>query len=124
MKHESPQIDGTALTVLQNVRKGVCLSDISTAIREVSGAVSLIGKPGCVVIKLNIVPSSVNGALVIQDDITTKIPKAPKSASLFYADSDGNLFREDPKQEELKLRTVEGGAADATSEPLRNVNAN
>lgn len=121
-KDNTPAIDGSALTVLQNVRKGQILTDISAALREVSGAVMLVGKPGCVTIKLNISPSSVGGAMVIADDISTKIPKAPKSSSLFYADKDGNLRRDDPNQIEMQLRTVDPVSPQAAQpEPLKAV---
>lgn len=120
----TPPIDGTALTVLQNTRRGEILSDLSSAIRQVAGAVTLVGKPGKVTLILNITPSQVDGALVVSDDINVKIPKAPKSASQFYTDGEGNLFRNDPKQQELKLRTVDGGAASETPEPLRKVESN
>ena len=43
-----------------------------------------------------------------------KAPKGERPASTFFADETGNLSRNPPRQQELPLRQVEGGAATTT----------
>ena len=109
-------ISGSFVAVLQNQRRGEVLNDAADAIREVTEAVQLVGKPGWVNIRLNIKPASGgDSALVVTDDVTTKVPKADKAGSIFYAGENGDLLREDPNQKTLELREVEAPA----SKPLR-----
>lgn len=115
-----PEVDGSFLKVIQNHRKGGALTDLAAALREVAGAVSLVGKPGVVILKLNLLPSKA-GAFIVVDDISTKVPKADKEGSIFYADENHNLQREDPKQQVLQLRSVEGGAVDLQPAALKKV---
>lgn len=119
----APPLDTTALTVLQNTRRGEILDELSAAIRKVSGAVELTRLPGKVTLTLNVLPSQMPGVDFL-DDIAVKIPKAKKYASHFYVDDEGNLFRTDPKQQEMNLRSHDGGAASETNQPLRKVEAN
>lgn len=114
-------MDSTALTVLQNTRRGEVLNDVGAALREVAGAVMLTGKDGKVTIELAVSKSTIDGALIITDEVKAKVPKSKKPSALFYADDDGNLLREDPKQQTLPLRTVDGGAAAEQPQTLRKV---
>lgn len=105
-----PAIDGAFLAMLQNHRKGEVLSDLAAALRLVSNAVQLTGRPGAVTFKLTVQPASKGtaGALVVLDDIGTRLPKEDKTGSIFFADEAGNLVREDPNQMTMELRMVKG----------------
>lgn len=113
-------IDGAFLSVLQQHRKGEVLSDLAEAMREVAGAVTLTGKAGTVMLKIKIRPASKGGALVVEDEVKTALPKTETQGSIFFADDKGNLLREDPNQTTLPLRTIEGGAEEKTV-PLKKV---
>lgn len=103
-----PEVDGAALAVLMEHRRGEVLSDISQALREVAGAVLLVGKSGTVTIKLKVaVAQGTRNTLVISDEITAKIPKADKQGSIFFADHNNNLVREDPDPASLPLQIVD-----------------
>lgn len=115
-----PAVDTAFSSMLQFHRGGEVISDLSEALRAVSGAVMLTGRAGSVTLKVTIKPAAKGGAMVVEDDITTKVPKADKQGSIFFADEAGNLLREDPKQFKLALRVIEG-AAPVQPEQLRKV---
>jgi hypothetical protein len=112
----SPPIDGAFLAMLQQQRRGECMNDLADAVRKLTTAVQLTGRAGDLVLKLTLRPASkgAGNALVIEDDIRLKEPKPEQPGSIFFADEDGNLLREDPRQLNMELRTVDGG-----QEPVR-----
>lgn len=104
----APEIDGAALTVLTQHRGGELMNDLSAAFREVNGQVNLVGKPGTVTVVFKISPArGVQGALVLSDDLSTKAPRVASRASIFYADAQNNLVRNDPNQHELPLKILD-----------------
>lgn len=113
-------IDGGFLATIQNHRRGEALNDWSDALRKVTEAVQTTGKGAKLTIVLAIRPASKGGALVLEDDFKTTLPKTESEGSIFFADSNGNLLREDPKQQKLPLRTIEGELPEET-QPLRQV---
>ncbi len=115
----APAIDGAFLSMLQAHRRGEALTDLAEAMRQVTEAVQLTGRPGNVTFKVNIRPASkAQGALVVEDDIVTKVPKADRQGSIFFADDHNNLLREDPRQTTLPLRTIDGGKQEE-AKPLK-----
>jgi hypothetical protein len=122
-ENSQPTIDPAFLQLMQQHRGGECLGDLSAALREVNKAVQLTGKGGSVTLKIKIAPAqNINGAVAVEDDIKTTLPSPQKGGSLFYADENGTLLREDPKQLHMELRQVTGGPADGAIE-LRKVEA-
>jgi hypothetical protein len=113
-------IDGAFLAMLQNHRRGGVLSDLAEAMREVTEAVQATGKGGVVILKMKIRPASKGGALVVEDEVKTTLPKESGEGSIFFADENHNLLREDPNQKTLPLRTVDGGKAEPEA-PLKKV---
>jgi hypothetical protein len=113
----APAVDPLFVHLMQQHRKGDCLADMSAALREVNKVVQLTGKPASVTLKIKVAPlGSVKGAVTVADDIKTSLPKQDKGASMFYANGDGTLLRDDPNQQHLDLRTVNGGAQDGAIE--------
>lgn len=106
-----PDIDSAFLAMLQMIRGGQVISDLSHAMRQVTTACRREGKPGAITLTIAFAPAGRSGALEFADDIKTKVPKSPKHSTLAFLDEDGALFRNDPNQQELPLRTIEGGAA-------------
>lgn len=117
---EAPAIDGAFLAMLQNHRRGEVLSDLAEGLRDVTDAVRETGKGGKLILEIKIRPAAKGGAMVVEDVVKTSLPKTEAEGSIFFADSDGNLLREDPNQKTLPLREIQGGAAEHT-EPLRTV---
>jgi hypothetical protein len=106
---ESPQVRPFA-AVLQEHRNGGLHSELSERLAEVVSAVRQLGKPGAVTVTLTLKPADGQGnAVVVTDEIKTKVPQPERPSGLFFADDHGNLSRRDPRQPELPLRQVRGG---------------
>ncbi len=97
--------------VLGELSAGSTLAALTEDLAQVVSAVKETGNQGEVTLKLTVKPNGEN-RVVIADKITSKIPKPERGSSLFYADDDGGLHRNDPLQEELPLRVVPGAAYD------------
>lgn len=110
-----PAINPAFISLLQQHRNGSILNDVADAVREVIEAVQLAGKAGKLTITFTMAPSGATGAIIISDDIKVTLPKLPKQESLFFADDNGQLVRNDPRQRELPLRSIQGGAVEPTS---------
>lgn len=108
MNPDKPPQDGTILTTLQGMRKGVFLADLEDSISEVVAAVRATNKAGRLTLKVEIAPASKDNAeiLRVEDDITLKLPKPAKGASIFYPDEANRLHRHDPGQRELEFKTL------------------
>lgn len=115
----APAIDGAFVSLLQIHRHGEALTDAAEAMRLVTAAVRATNRPGSFTIKMVVRPASKGkaGALVVEDEIKTTLPKSDKEGSIFFADDKNNLRREDPNQMKLQLRTVDGG--EKTTVPAR-----
>jgi len=114
-----PNVDSAFMSLLQQHRHGEILSDLSESIRKVTQAVQDSGRGGSITLKIDIRPASKGraGALVVEDEIKEKMPTEDKTGSIFFADKNYNLIRDDPNQTVLELRTVEGIAP--TTETLK-----
>ncbi len=112
-------IDPSFTNLLQQHRLGGCLDELGQALRTVVDAAVLTGNPGGITLKLVVSPTQ-SAAIEIYDEVTIKMPKAEKVGSLFFAGENGVLTRHNPNQLEMKLRSVEGGAA-VDVENLRQV---
>lgn len=109
-----PNVDSAFLLLLQQHRHGEILSDLSESIRNVTQAVQDSGRGGSITLKIDIRPASKGraGALVVEDEIKEKLPTEDKTGSIFFADKNFNLIRDDPNQTTLELRSVEGAATE------------
>ena len=107
----APAMDRTFLNVLEQHRQGDFVSDISAAIKQVTAAVQLTGKGGCVTLKMNMKPATYGNAIVFEPIVKTTIPETKPAGSIFYADEDFNLVREDPNQKKLPLSEDSAGSA-------------
>jgi hypothetical protein len=120
VEEAKPAMDRTFLNVLENHRQGDFVSDISAALKQCTAAVQLTGKGGCVTLKMNLKPATVGNAIVFEPMVKTTIPETKPAGSIFYADDDFNLVRDDPQQKKLDLREVQPSKG---SESLREVEA-
>lgn len=119
---EKKQVNGAFVRALQIHRNGEVISDLSEALAKVTEHVMQTGRAGSVTLKLQIKQASAGGALVIEDEIKTVLPKADKVGSLFFAHPETfELMRDNPNQMALELKAVDGGKAEAV--PLKQVAA-
>ena len=128
----NPPADRACLRVLEAHKNGCALTELSGAIKQVTASVQETGKAGNITLTLSIKPATRGsiGTLVIESKVKTKCPEAEAPASIFYADADYNLVREDPNQTVMDLRNVSAPAQSApvvvpaapvAAEPLRKI---
>ena len=101
------QIDNGVIRALQEYNGGAAISEASEALRKASMEVRRLGKSAVVSIDVKIELTGAN-ALVMSAEISSKLPKPEPHRSIFFSDEQGNLFRNNPLQPEMELKTVEG----------------
>ena len=94
------------VAVLTQLRRGAAVVDASEGLAEVVKAVRKTGKKGKLTITITVVPLNEGDAVDLVDEVTAKTPKPNMGSSLFFADDDGTLVRNDPRQGELKLTAL------------------
>lgn len=109
---------------LSDIRNGDVIAELTEALREVVTRVRETGRPGALTLTLKVKNASkgAGAALVIEDDIKTKLPSAEKGTTFLFATDDGQLQRNDPRQPRLadldgprvtQMPTLEGKVASA-----------
>lgn len=93
---------------LNDVRHGALVDELREAMAEVVKAVQETEKSGSVTLNLKIGLAEAGGAVVVADDVKSKVPQHTKENSLFFPDSKGDLSRVNPRQMSFKdgLREV------------------
>lgn len=104
---ESGQVRPFA-TVLQDLRKGAVLDEAALLLQDLVAAVLETGKKGKLTLTVEVALMKGDAdTLTVAAQATTSKPKAPAKAAVFFADSDFNLVRDDPRQAALPgLREV------------------
>lgn len=102
--------DNCILTLLQNQRAGECLIELSEGLRALTKAVRANGKKGSMTLTISIEPINRAGgsAVGVTDVVAVKAPQMEREIGVFFANEDGSLTRNDPRQRELPLRAVDG----------------
>lgn len=94
----------------------------SIALQDVVQAVVETGKKGSVTITVAVEPmkGAEDGTLMLTVNVAEKIPTEPVKAAVFYADDDGNLTRNDPRQLSFdSLREVGQPAGELREAPAK-----
>jgi hypothetical protein len=92
--------------VLRDMRGGVSHDELSEALAALVRACVETGRGGEVVYTLSIKPTKSAEAVEISDKIGIKEPRNERGSSLFFVTANGDLSRNNPKQERLDLREV------------------
>jgi hypothetical protein len=87
--------------VLNSLRRGRTHREASNNLQELVQAVAATGKQGSITLTLKVSKSKVSGMVEIDDTVKVKLPDPPRDASMYFADDDGNLTKDDPRQGEL-----------------------
>ncbi|MDE1896881.1 MAG: hypothetical protein KGH91_07385 [Rhodospirillales bacterium] len=92
---------------IREQRNGVLHDELSDALQEAVAAVMNEGGTATLTLKITVKSADAGeGALMVKDDIITKLPKQKASGSIFFASPENNLIREDPKQHKLPLQEI------------------
>ena len=93
--------------ILREIRKGRPVEEATLALNDVVRAVDETGKPGSVTIVLTVKPAKHGGPeKTLVAEVKAKKPIAEIAPAVFFSDGDGDLFRVDPRQEEMELAEV------------------
>lgn len=94
---EETPVELPTAVMLQDIRNGAMLVELGEELRTLSRAVTGTGKKGHVILKLTFEPDG-DDAILVSDDITTKVPRAAKNRTHRYVDDAGNLTDEHPNR--------------------------
>lgn len=104
-KMEGPAVDGGFLKAMQGYREGETLNELSSGLRAAVEAAQQTGKVSEVNLKVLITPHG--AAVMMTTQVKLKLPEEKAKPGVFFVDDECNLLRNDPRQNELTLRTVE-----------------
>ena len=90
----------------RQIESGILLDELSERQQELIKAVQLTNKKAVLTITLNYTPEG-QGQVSIEADVKAKAPKMSRGRSIFFVTPDANLERNDPRQSELDLRSVD-----------------
>lgn len=95
--------EGGFLATLQTMCKGVALADLEANMRELVSHVRRTAKPGSLRFTIKVSPNSKGNVevLALDYDITPKLPKSDGGTTIYYADDENRLLRNDPRQLEM-----------------------
>lgn len=97
---------------LRHIGGGVFIDTASDKLTELVAAVDESGKPGKLLLEVNVKKASRGGAMHITGKVTIKKPAELPMEALLFATPEGNLVADDPNQQKLDLKV-----APATSGP-------
>ena len=85
---------------LRDQSRGKTHDELSEGLRDLVAKVKDTGKKGTITLTVTVepMPKSDGSALIVTDEIKLKLPEFAREASLFFADDDNNLRRDDPRQ--------------------------
>lgn len=91
--------------VLREVSGGRAYENANARLAEVVAGVLDSRKAGEITLKLKVTPNGDN-TVKVTVQTTAKVPEPNIGDSIFFASEDGDLTRDDPRQEKLPLREV------------------
>jgi len=100
---------------VQEQRNGGLHGELSDALAELVLAVIEHRGKGVLQLQVIVTPNGDGATVTVADKIKLTLPEGERGAAIFFADSDGNLSRQNPRQMELSLREV-GDKQKAASE--------
>ena len=84
---------------LREINGGRSHDELSIALRDLTAAVKETGRKGTLTYQVVVAPMKGNpDVLQVTDKVAARIPEPDRKASIFFADTDGNLTRTDPNQ--------------------------
>lgn len=96
-----------AFTIAQ-IRNGAAGLEASEKLGECVAVSRDTGKASELIIKIKIKPDGAGtGQYFLEESITNKLPKPERGKTLFFGTPEGNLTRENPRQQTMDLRSVD-----------------
>lgn len=93
--------------VLRDLGQGALVDDAGVALQTLVRDVQAIGKKGVLTIKVEVAPMKGDShALMVHAKTDVRPPASEPIGAVFFADDDGVLSKDDPRQMKLPLRDV------------------
>lgn len=129
-EQQAPAPSNAFLQVMQTHDGGEICNELADAMREATQAVVLSGKASTVEFKVKFTPAARGAFGVVFSKPQVKKSEPERASSIWFGDEHGNLHRNDPRQKELPLRSVQDPqqvaegkvVADPLKQPARAVN--
>lgn len=86
--------------ILSELRAGAIAERLSEELQDVVAAVIETSMVGDLTLKLKIKPDG-ERTVEVTTEIKAKVPRKPLGSSIFFADTGGNMTRDDPRQREM-----------------------
>ena len=121
-EQQAPAPSNAFLQVMQTHDGGEICNELADAMREATQAVTLSGKASTVEFKVKFTPAARGAFGVVFSAPKVKKSEAERASSIWFGDEHGNLHRNDPRQKELPLRTVQdpqAAEAKMVADPLK-----
>ena len=99
-----------AQAILNEIEDGAALEALAQAFHDAIAAVREHGKPATVNLSITVGTLGENQhklvepPIIMQAEVTTKLPKAKPPATVFFVDQDGNATRNQTRQNDLDLK--------------------
>jgi len=88
--------------VLRDIRKGRVVEALTVELAEIVRGVLDTSKAGELKLTLSLKPQGKgDNAVIVSAKIAAKVPQADLPDAIFFADLDGDLFRDDPTQSRM-----------------------
>ncbi len=87
-------------------RGGGLHGELTEALADLVLAVTEHGAKGTLQLQVIVAPNKDGATVTVSDKIKLTMPEGERGAAIFFADEDGNLTRQNPRQQELPLREV------------------
>jgi len=92
---------------IRDLRRGALAAELTDALAQLVNAVDNTGKPGTLTLQISVKRASATaGTFVVTDKVTLKAPSADSNDSLLFGTPEGSLITQDPRQQQLDLKTV------------------
>ena len=88
--------------VIHELDSGNVHQDLDDMLHEVVRAVLDTRKAGSVSLKLDIKLNERGSQLVVKGTVSSKVPRKAVESTLFFANEEGDLSRDNPKQTDIK----------------------
>lgn len=103
MPKKEPDVEEVAIRpfadFLREQARGHSHEELSEGLAQLVRRVQDTGKKGRITYTVNIAQTkSADGALLVTDEISLRLPEHDRGGSIFFADAEGNLQRTDPNQ--------------------------
>lgn len=106
--------------VLAELNGGTVADQLGTDMQDLVNAVREHSRKGTITLKIEVAPRKGNiNALNVAARVETKLPAPEPIEAVFFADTSGNLLRDDPRQMALPLRQVDKPAPAADTDLRR-----